>query len=132
MASIEVNLNLRVLDEELNTPRGQLWWWLEKRAKKATMAAKRQVGVDTGALRKSIHYRHLRNFTGQYVWIGSNTQRHAYAHHEGTKPHIIKPEAPNTVLVFRKGSRVIATPMVRHPGTRPNRYLSNQLRYFLR
>lgn len=131
MPDVSLNLDIRALDAELNTIKGPLWWWLEKRAKKAVASARRQAGVQTGALRRSIHYRHLRNFTGQYVWIGSE-KRYAYAHHEGTKPHIIKPKSPNQVLVFRKGARVIATPMVRHPGTRPNRYLSNQLRYFLR
>ena len=128
---IELYINVRALDAELHGPGGQLWRWMEKRAKRAVAGAKRQAGKKTGALRKSIYHRHYRTVAGQSVWIGSY-KKYAYMHHEGTRPHIITPKAPNTVLVFSRRSRVIVTEMVRHPGTKPNRYLSNQLRHFLR
>lgn len=115
---------------ELQTPAGGLWKWMEKQGNKAVLGAKRQVGVKTGELRNSIHKRHLANFTGQYLWIGS-TKSYALAHHEGTRPHTISPTPPRTLLRFSKGSRVIYTPMVNHPGTKPNKYLSSQLRHFI-
>lgn len=115
---------------ELQTPAGGLWRWMETRGNKAVLGAKRSVGVRTGSLRDSIHKRHLSNFTGQYLWIGSN-KSYALAHHEGTRPHTITPNPPNTLLKFRSGTRVIHTPIVNHPGTKPNRYLSSQLRHFV-
>jgi hypothetical protein len=68
---------------------------------------------------------------GAAIKVGSRLS-YAYMHHEGTKPHVITPNPPNTVLVFGKGSRVIHTKMVKHPGTKPNRYLSDQLRIHIR
>jgi hypothetical protein len=127
---------VKIYDEKLrsylNTSSGDLWKWLEIKGNLAVAGAKAQVGVKTGALRNSIHKRHLGNFTGQYLWIGSNLP-YAYLHHEGTLPHVIKPSAgrANKPLVFRKGTVLIHTSIVRHPGTKPNPYLRNQLRHFL-
>lgn len=120
------------LSKELNTSSGIVWKFLEAKGKKAVIAAKLQVGVKTGALRQSIHMKHLSNASGQYLWIGS-MKNYALLHHTGTRPHIIAPKNPNGKLVFtpRGGTRVIAVRQVRHPGTKPNPYLSNQLRHFL-
>jgi hypothetical protein len=89
-------------------------------------AAKAQVGVRTGALRSSIHMRHLRDSRGQYVKIGSNLD-YALLHHQGSKPHVIRPDRAK-VLRFVRGSRVIFATSVMHPGTKANRYLSDNLK----
>lgn len=115
----------------LNTPAGDLWKYMEKRGQRAVIGAKQQVGVRTGALKRSIHMKHLGNLTGQYLWIGA-TQSHALAHHEGTKAHRIAPNPPNKVLRFNSGTRVVFAREVNHPGTKPNRYLSSQLRHFIK
>jgi hypothetical protein len=116
----------------LNTPhsgdRKDLWKYLEKQKLKALVGARKDVGVKTGALRQSITARHLGNFTGQYVTIGAD-RSYALMHHEGTKPHIITPQN-GKILHFRVGSRSVFTTMVRHPGTKPNPFLRNQLHYF--
>ena len=106
-----------------------LWWALHAKGEIAVAGAKRKVGVKTGALRKSIHMRHLGNRSGQYLWIGSE-KPYAYMHHQGTKPHPIVAKNPGGVLVFTKGTRLIRTPAVAHPGTRANWYLRAQLRHF--
>ena len=106
-----------------------LWKYLEKRNMKALIGARRQVGVKTGALQRNIRSYHLGNATGQYAGLIAD-KPYALMHHEGTKPHIIRPANPGGTLVFRKGSRVISTREVRHPGTKPNRYLSNQLIHY--
>lgn len=124
-------INEAKLREELNTPAGELWKWLHKRGEKAVIGAKRQVGVQTGALKRSIHMKHTGNLTGQYLWIGS-TRGHALVHHEGSKPHLITPNSPNQVLKFSRGSRVVFARQVMHPGTKPNPYLSSQLRHFIK
>ena len=114
-----------VLDYVLNNPQGDVGLYMKKRGRLIVAAAKRQVGVDTGRLRDSIHFTHLRDARSQYMWIGSN-EAHALMHHQGTRPHTIVPrEAP--ILRFSSGSRIVYTRHVNHPGTRPNRYLSDQL-----
>jgi len=117
---------------ELNTSSGGLWKALEVAGAFAVGKAKAQVGVKTGKLKSSIHKRHTGNFTGQYLWIGS-TVNYAYMHHEGTRPHFIVPRVAGKMLRFSSKGRMIMTPgPVMHPGTKPNRYLSNQLRHFRR
>lgn len=125
---VSVNVYDTALLTYLNTPAGPLWRNLERRAERAQRGAKAKVGVKTGKLRASIYKRHLGNYTGQYITIGSKVN-YALMHHEGTKAHTIEAE-PGGVLVFSKGSRVVRTPKVNHPGTRPNRYLSSQLYHF--
>lgn len=115
---------------ELNTPRGELWRELEGMARLAHKGAKSQVGVKTGALQRSIYKRHLGNLTGQYIVIGSD-KRYALAHHEGTRPHVIT-ASPGGKLKFTKNGKQIFTKQVNHPGTKPNPYLTSQLKYFKR
>jgi hypothetical protein len=89
--------------------------------------AKRQVGVKTGRLRASIVMKHETQRGERAVRVGGYTS-YALLHHQGTRPHIITPNKPGGNLVFRSGSRIIHTKIVRHPGTRANRYLTDQLR----
>lgn len=126
-----LNLYEQQLRAYLNSPSGDLWEYLEKRSKIAVAGAKAMVGKDTGSLAASIHYRHLGNVSGQYIWLGS---RHpiAYAHHQGTRPHTITAK-PGKPMVFRTKSQVLVhTTVVNHPGTRPNPYLKAQLIHFIR
>lgn len=106
-----------------------LWKWLEKKGDEAVIGAKLKVGVRTGTLQRSIHKRHLGNLTGQYLWIGSERD-HALLHHNGTKRHVITAR-PGRMLVFRGKGGMVYTTKVNHPGTRPNPYLSSQLRRFI-
>jgi hypothetical protein len=130
-----VKIDDNALFRFLNTSRtvegdpAPLWAALHTKGAYAVTQAKRKVGVKTGALRNSIHMKHTGNVTGQYLWIGSKLP-YAYLHHQGTKPHPIVATNPGGVLIFTKGTRLIRTPMVAHPGTRANWYLRAQLRHF--
>jgi hypothetical protein len=121
----------------------ELWMHLDIAAARAVAGAKMKVGKKTGALARSIHARHLGNPGGQYIWIGS-MRSYALYHHEGTRPHPIRAHAGG-LLVFTgkfknaKSSKYgrntfsykkVMTPMVNHPGTRANHYLSTQLKHF--
>lgn len=119
-----------VLDQFLNSPDGAVGNWLSKRGRRVVIAAKSQVGVDTGALRQSIGMTHYRSVGGQYLRIGSNNHI-ALLHHEGSRPHVITARDQHKVMRFSGGGRVIYTHRVMHPGTRPNRYLSDNLRLVL-
>jgi len=111
-------------------PRGEVGRYIAKRAKLVESAAKAQVGSKKGMLRSSIHMRHSRDTRGQYVlqtvFVGSPLD-YAYIHHEGTGPRLIVPTKRRTLRFFSKGA-MFYTKMVRHPGTRPNRFLTNNLK----
>jgi hypothetical protein len=113
-------------DKLKNSPSGDVGRYLHKKGLLITAAAKRQVGVNTGALRASIHMRHSRDTRGQFVRIGSSLP-YARLHHEGTRPHLIRPNNKQ-VLKFMTRGQLVITHLVRHPGTKPNRYLSDNLR----
>jgi hypothetical protein len=110
----------------LNSPKGELGRQISDLGDKIVNSAKLQVGYRTGKLQRSIHKRHLGNFTGQYLWIGTKVS-YALAHHEGTRPHVIVPNDPSGKLVFFKGGRMIVTKRVMHPGTKANKFLSQPL-----
>jgi hypothetical protein len=123
-----LNLHKIRLDAYTKTAKGPLWGILQRRGKLVISLARRQVGVDTGRLRASITMDHKTVRYGQELKIGSKNKI-AYLHHEGTKPHLIVPKtAPQ--LVFMSKGRIIRTQMVKHPGTRPNQFLSDQLFVF--
>jgi hypothetical protein len=127
MGNVNIVWRNLVLDKYLNSPGGQVGRYLKKQGTKVTTAARAQVGVKTGQLRSSIHMRHMRDSRGQYLKIGSSV-KYAYMHHEGTKPHLILPKGPNTHLRFFSKGVIVFAPLVRHPGTKPNRYLSDNLK----
>ena len=121
------NINWRntELDFLLNNPEGEIGRDLNKRARKVLDAARAQVGVDTGKLKASLALTRGRNVRGQFVMVGSKLN-HALMHHEGTRPHIVTPTR-SQVMVFNKGGQVIYATRVNHPGTKPNRYLKDNL-----
>ena len=109
----------------LDSPQGPVGRDLARRGRKVLIAATGQVGVDTGRLKKSLKMTHERGTRGQFVMVGSKLN-YALMHHEGTRPHIITPNRAQ-VMVFNKGPRVIYATSVRHPGTKANRYLKDNL-----
>ena len=129
MARTTVIFRPRAIDFLLNDPYGPVGRYLFVRGRAIMAAAKGQVGVKTGRLKASIHMRQERAPLGQVLRVGSPLS-YALMHHEGTRPHIITPNKAQ-VLRFTSGGRVIYTHAVKHPGTRPNRYLTDNL-YLIR
>jgi hypothetical protein len=130
---------------EFHTQDGYLWKYLDKQGKLATTAAKKRMMPRankpwrTGRLAKSIHKKQLgyTNKSGQYVMIGSWTVPYALMVHRGTKPHTINPKGDNQLVFMGKGGgrggggmKLVRTNQVKHPGSRRNRYLYDQLRFF--
>ena len=125
MADVKVILYPGAMDMMLKSPAGEVGRYLAGRARLIVVGARGQVGKKPGKLQGSIHSRQSRTAYGQMAWIGS-TVEYALAHHEGTKPHIIRPDKAKA-LRFTAGSRVIYSRAVKHPGTSANRYLKDQL-----
>ena len=128
MAVVVTKLNNPNLYFVLKSRGGNVGRYLAKKATFVTLKAKAQVGVDTGALQKSIGWSYGIKPNGPFVKIGSHLS-HAYLHHEGSRPHIITPKVKKALKFSSKG-KIVITQMVRHPGTKPNRYLTDNLRWF--
>jgi len=116
------------LDLLLNEETGTVGRHLNKIAMHIKREAIKQVGKETGSLAKSIQWDYERTSTGQARRIYAD-HRLAMIHHEGTRPHYIAPN-DGKILKFRaKGGSMVFTDQVLHPGTQPNRFLSDQLPY---
>lgn len=112
------------IEQLLGAPGHPVYNHIEKITNQVVMLAKAQVGVQTGALQSSISgsVRAGRSVTSRVVASDSK----ALMHHEGTKPHLIKPRGKT--LAFSSKGKVVYTRIVRHPGTKPNRFLTDSLR----
>ena len=113
----------------LHFPTGMVGQDMTKRAVRVQAQAKRRVGVKSGKLRDSIKFTIKPTAFGQVVTLGSDVS-YALLHHEGSRPHVILPVVAKQ-LVFVAGGRVVRTNRVNHPGTRPNRYLTDSIRLAL-
>lgn len=101
--------------------------------------AKRRVGVyepppagpsrsrRPGTLRDSIVKRVVRVGASFVIEVGSDDEI-ALWHHEGTQPHVILPvRAPRLVFWWDRVGHVVYVRKVNHPGTEPNRFLTDAL-----
>jgi hypothetical protein len=104
---------------------GLLGHWMEERAIYLMLLAQSQVGVKTGALRTSMRWSLSHDPMGLVATVGSELD-YALLHHEGTRPHAIFPRTKST-LRFVKDGKIVYAKMVNHPGTQPNRYLTDNL-----
>jgi len=108
------------------TPGGEVGRWLRREARRVETVSKTMVGVDTGALKRSIRTDKVNNLTAKHlrVEIGSMLP-YALVHHDGSKPHTIV-AGPGEVLHWggARGPTVVA---VTHPGTKGTKYLLRAL-----
>jgi hypothetical protein len=120
-------IDVAQVDILLNQPPGFVWRHLNDLGNQVKNAAKMKVGKGNGKLAASIHLEHTKTETGApAVAVGSNLS-YALLHHEGTRPHIIMPQRAKVLRLSSKG-RVSYSRVVHHPGTKPNRYLTDSLR----
>jgi phage gpG-like protein len=113
----------------LKSPIGAVGRSVQKRAFRVQTAAKRQVGVKSGKLQESIKYTVSTAPYGVKATVGSSVN-YALIHHNGSRPHVILPVRAKS-LVFTSRGRLVVTNRVNHPGTKPNRYLTDNLRLAL-
>jgi hypothetical protein len=114
----------------LNLPNGgngTLGKTLSHRAKVMHSMAKDKVGKKNGDLANSIYMRHYATKTGQSIRMGSY-KKYALAHHEGTRPHLINSQQGKKLRFVSARSTVQYATVVRHPGTRANRFLYHPMK----
>lgn len=118
-------LNEIRLAYELNSTTGMVGRDIRKRGFRVLTSARRDVGVDTGFLRSSLHLRTSPGVLGPTAEVGSSVS-YALMHHQGTRPHVIR-ASQGRVLAFNKGGVRIFRQSVNHPGTKANEYLTSNL-----
>ena len=129
------------LAELLRGPDGPTGRMLLVKGELVKQEARRRVGVyappdafsasnrkrKPGQLRDSIVKR-LAEEGGELACLVGSEDPIALLHHEGTVPHIIAARnKPLLVFYWPKVGQVVGLERVNHPGTRPNRYLTDSL-----
>lgn len=88
--------------------------------------ARRLVGVKSGKLKATIGSRIVRSNPGYNVEVFAGgtpeTSRYVLAHHDGARPHVIRPRRKRA-LKFQAGGRTVFAKKVNHPGNRANPFL---------
>lgn len=118
----EMGRLLRLLGDEGPKELGGAMW---REATAIMNASKAIVPVKLSTLKTSGHVQLPKyDATGVSVTLGYGGAASAYAAfvHEGTRPHIIRPRYAKVLHFFVKGQEVFTT-IVRHPGTKPTKYL---------
>lgn len=115
------------MNQVLRGQGGPVWNDVEKRTNRATSLAKAQVGKDTKELVRSISSRVSVGSRGGVTGVVSAMNKKAILHHNGAPPHIIIPRKAQT-LRFKSRGKIVYAKLVRHPGTKPNRFLTDPLR----
>lgn len=98
--------------------------------------ARQRVGVSSPAgrqtraggsqhLRDTINKRLIRDKDGAAVYVGDldDSVPHARFHHDGTRPHQIRPVRAKMLRFTVAGGQVVFARVVNHPGTKANPYL---------
>jgi hypothetical protein len=128
------------LAELLRSPQGVVMRRLFEDAEIVKQGAQRRVGVykpppagpqrarPPGTLRDSIVKRVVTLGGGDLAIMVGSDDPIALWHHEGTEPHIIAARnAPRLVFYWSVAGGVVSFMQVNHPGTKPNRYLTDSL-----
>lgn len=98
---------------------------LDARANRVAARARQLVGVDTTRLIRSIRVERGAGYRDIVAGYNGRTP-YASVHHDGSEPHIIRPRRAKALRFVIAGRTVYAT-RVRHPGTRPTRFMVRAL-----
>lgn len=130
-----VKLFPEAMDGLLKSPDGVLGRWMQERGRIVQLAAIRDCpksSTHSGgvALSESIRMRWNPTLNGQMITVGAY-KPYAVFVHEGTRAHVIH---GNPLLAFlwpKVGDGIFIRASVQHPGTKAQRFLSDNLPLFL-
>lgn len=106
-------------------PQGPVSLMLLKKGRRLTALARQQAGSKSGKLKASMGYALMPYRGSLQVQVGSNS-KYALFHHEGTRPHIIRARNGRS-LQFAGYGKINYRTQILHPGTKPNRFLTDNL-----
>lgn len=137
-----VTIDPRKLADYMRSTNGPVMREMLEKGEKVKREAQRLVGVyqppdaysaanrqrRPGTLRDSIVKR-IADVNGDPAVIVGSDDPIALWHHEGTQPHTIAARRkPRLVFYWPRVGHVVSFRRVNHPGTQPNRFLTNALR----
>jgi hypothetical protein len=143
---VDVIMDPAALAKLLRSPQGPVMRSAIRAGEEVKREAKKQVGVyrppdaysaanrarRPGQLRDSIVKRVVSTSKGPAMQVVAEDEI-ALWHHEGTRPHTIRARRkPFLVFFWPKAGKVVSFKQVSHPGTKPNRFLTEPLRRVLR
>lgn len=105
---------------------------LSNRATRVQIAGKAQAGVKSGRLRSDITKNWVRGTRDRMTIRVGSSVAHSYMHHEGTRPHVIRPKNARALRWVAQDGSIVFARSVQHPGTRPNRFLTDSLHLAVR
>ena len=100
---------------------------IDRRASRVLQGARIQVGVRTATLRTNLHKEWFTRPSGDVGQRVGSSVPYAHLHHDGTRPHIIRARRAPVLRYVNRQGQVVFAKQVWHPGTQPNRYLSDNL-----
>ena len=116
------------VEKIVRSDNGDVFRYLFRKGQDVQDRAKVQVGKRTGRLEQSIVKRFGHADGDLEVLIGSDVD-YARLHHDGTREHEIYAKNGRALSFYwPKAGRVVTFRSVHHPGTRPNKFLSEPLR----
>jgi hypothetical protein len=143
MARFSINVPVQPgIDDTFRSKDGPVGRDLSDRATRVQLAAKAQVGVARPLLpgdnpaHRPIPGRLKQDITKNWLDTGNpddlaisvgSSLPYALMHHEGTRPHAILPRNKSVLRWVGADGRVHFARAVSHPGTKPNRYLTDNL-----
>ena len=133
----KVTINDAAFDYVFNMPEGApVGRWMQQKGMKTLALSKMSVHVRSGALKAALEMKQDRKGAGrqQQVRIGAYVgKKRGYAlyHHEGTLPHEISGRRGGQLVFTYRGKKVMKR-TVRHPGNKPNPYLTRPMGLFMR
>jgi hypothetical protein len=126
-----VTINKGVINFVYKNPRGPAGQHLNRMAERVVIAAKIQVPKRTGQMAAQIGVeRRVETPGGQSLQIVSANKNSAYVH-EGTAPHLIKSRKANGFIKFNSKGVTVFTRLVRHPGSKPNRFITDNVKLIM-
>lgn len=132
---VNVVVNGAALATLLKGQNGPVYSDMIRRAQLVQDAAKKQIRmgrVRSGSgsagtnLRNTVIKRVVKHGDGIALIVGSYSPI-ALLHHNGTRPHVILPKRAKILAFPASSGGVIFARKVNHPGTKPNRYLTDNL-----
>ncbi|HSE07713.1 MAG TPA: hypothetical protein VLB29_03520 [Nocardioidaceae bacterium] len=128
--STSFNLDRGRIERMLRLPGGLVYRNMERRVRRVEAEARRRAPGSMGQ-GGNITSQIRRGPGGEFQGVINVRHPAALFVTYGTRPHRIEPRRPGGVLRFMVGGQVVYARFVNHPGTRPDPFLRDALRFAL-